>query len=79
MKLEEERKKIALPKAKYPFNKYLYDMIIFNGVLLPLTPNLTILGPRVVTMSRAKNQTVTFTDVDDLPAFLRSKSPPCEY
>jgi hypothetical protein len=30
-------------------------------------------------LSRAKSHTVTFTDVDDLPAFLRAKAPPCKY
>jgi vacuolar protein sorting-associated protein 72 len=41
-----------------------------------VAPKSKILGPRVITLSRAKSHTVTFTDVDDLPAFLRAKAPP---
>jgi vacuolar protein sorting-associated protein 72 len=41
-----------------------------------VAPKTKILGPRVITLSRAKSHTVTFTDVDDLPAFLRAKAPP---
>lgn len=79
MKLEEERKKIVAPKAKYPFNcLWLANTIIYRA-LLSLTLRLTILGPRIITLSRAKSHTVTFTDVDDLPAFLRAKAPPCKH
>jgi vacuolar protein sorting-associated protein 72 len=76
MKLEEERKKIVAPKSKYPFNLFFNLPSLSNCVLWSLTLCLTILGPRVITLSRAKSHTVTFTDVDDLPAFLRAKAPP---
>lgn len=79
LKIEEEKKRLPPSKPKYNIVLFVFldDFVLFRYEEVFVWKFDRIIGPKIVYRSTQKEETVTFTDVDELPPFLNCKPIPC--